>query len=366
VGGRFSFFQNKLELSKRVISTYQWFLFLARIIYCDFNPRRWSMRRFITILCLFLVFSPIVIRVPALQAQPYPSHPITIVIPAAPGDGGDIAGRLLMEELIKILKTPIVAVNKPGAAAAVGTDFVAKSKKDGYTILYGISAGTIYSPALSPETIPYDPIRDLEPLGFHAFFPCIFSVQAEAPWKTFPEVIDYAKRDPGKFRCSTLGVGSINHFQLEIIKSVTGADITMIPFKGASPAVTGLLGGHVEATFVALAVSEPHHTSGQLRGLLVDRKVADMRDIPTLRELGYARNLPSPCAGIFGPAGMSEEAKKVLIPAIEKAIKTPEMISKMNKIRYLTDYKPPAEHRKLWVEDYENARALAKKIGAAK
>jgi tripartite-type tricarboxylate transporter receptor subunit TctC len=306
------------------------------------------------------------IGIQTLHAQSFPSHPITLVIPAAPGDGGDIAGRVLMEELAKILKSPMVAVNKPGAAAAVGTDFVAKSKKDGYTILYGISAGTIYNPALHPDTVPYDPIRDLEPLGFHAHFPCILSVQAESPWKTFQEVIEYARKNPGKFRLSTLGVGSINHFQLEIIKDVTGAEITMVPFKGAAPAVTGLLGGHVESTFVALAVSEPHHKSGKLRGILVDRKLADMPDIPTLKDLGYNRELPSPCAGIFGPAGMSEEAKKVLVPAIEKAIKSPEVIAKMDKIRYLTDYRPPAEHRKLWVQDYDNAKAMAKKINAAK
>ncbi len=324
------------------------------------------MRHPILIVCVFLILFTLGIGVQSLQAEPYPSHPIQFIIPAAPGDGGDLAARVLMEELTKILKAPIVAVNKPGAAAGIGTDFVAKSKKDGYTILYGISAGTIYNPALNPQTIPYDPIRDLEPLGFHAYFPCIFSVQSEAPWKSFREVLDYAKKNPGKFRCSTLGVGSINHFQLAIIKSTTGADITMVPFKGASPAVTGLLGGHVESTFVALAVSEPHHKSGKLRGLLVDRKLSDMPDVPTLRELGYNRDLPSPCGGIFGPAGMSEEAKKVLVPAIEKAIKSPEVISRMQKIRYLTDYKPPAEHRKIWVEDYENAKALIKEMDVPK
>ena len=324
------------------------------------------MRRSIPLLVVFFLLNTLSPGVQPLQAQPYPSHPIQLVIPGAPGDAGDMAARLLMEELTKILKTPIVAVNKPGGAAAVGTDFVAKSKKDGYTLLYGITAGTIYSPALSPETIPYDPIRDLEPLGFHAFFPCIFSVQSEAPWKNFPEIVDYARANPGKFRCSTLGVGSINHFQLEIIKSLTNADITMIPFKGASPAVTGLLGGHVEATFVALAVSEPHHRSGKLRGVLLDRKVPDLPDIPTLRELGYMRDLPSPWAGLYGPAGISEEAKKVLIPAIEKAIKTPDLMSRIQKLWFLPGYKPPVEHRSLWMEDYENAKALSKKIGLVK
>lgn len=324
------------------------------------------MRRFITLLGLFFVLYSFWVGVHTLQAQPYPSHPIQLVIPGAPGDAGDIAGRLLAEELTKLLKTPIVAVNKPGGAAAVGTDFVAKSKKDGYTLLYGITAGTIYSPALSPETIPYEPIRDLEPLGFHVFFPCALTVQSESPWRNFPEVIDYAKRNPGKFRFSTLGVGSINHFQLEIIKSLTGVDFTLVPFKGASPAVTGLLGGHVEATFLALAVTEPHQRSGKLRGILLDRKVPDLPDIPTLRELGYMQDLPSPWAGLYGPAGMSEEAKKVLIPAIEKAIKTPELMSKIQKLWFLPSYKPPAEHKALWLEDYENARNLIKKMGGLK
>ena len=324
------------------------------------------MKRLLTIISLSLIFWTWLIQGQNLQAQPFPGHPITLVIPGAPGDAADIGARAVAEELTKILKTPIITLNKPGAAAAVGTDFVAKSKKDGYTLLYGISAGTIYSPALNPDTIPYDPIRDLEPLGFHAFFPCILSVRSDSPWNSFKEVIQYARENPGKFRVSTLGVGSINHFQIEIIKSVTGVDITMVPFKGASPAVTGLLGGHVESTFVALAVSGLHHASGKLRGLLVDRKVADMPDVPILRDLGYARDLPSPNVGIFGPAGMSEEAKKVLIPAIEQAIKTPEVVSKMDKMRLLTDYRPPAEHRKIWVEDYENARILAKKIAEAK
>ena len=324
------------------------------------------MRRFTGMLVWFSALFVLGFWIQPLQAEQYPSHPIQLVIPAAPGDGGDIAGRLIAEELTKILKTSVVPVNKPGAAAAVGTDFVVKSKKDGYTLLYGITAGTVYSPALSGENSPYDPIRDLEPLGFQMFFPCVFCVQSESPWKTFPEVVQYSKKNPGKFRMSTLGVGSINHFQLEIIKALTGADITMIPFKGASPAVTGLLGGHVEATFVARPVLEPHRVAGKVRGILLDRKVADLPEIPTLRELGYNRDLPSPWAGVYAPAGVPEEVKKILVPAIEQAIKAPEIMSKMQQMWFLPGYKPPAEHRQLLIEDYETARGLAKKIESAK
>ncbi len=324
------------------------------------------MRRSIFIVGLFSVVYALSIGAPTLQAQPYPNRPIQLVIPGAPGDAGDIGARLVAEELSKILKTTIIPVNKPGGAAAVGTDFVAKSKKDGYTLLYGISAGLVYSPAHSPETIPYDPILDLEPLGFHAFFPTVLSLQFEALWKNFSEVIEYARKNPGKFRFGTLGVGSINHLQLEIIKSLTGVDITMVPFKGASPAITALLGGHIESAFVAVTISIPHYKSGKLRGILLDQKVAELPDIPTLRQLGYMRDLPSPWSALFAPTGIPEEAKKVLIPAIEKVIKTPDLMSRMQKMWFISNYKPPTELKHLLVEDYENARAMVKKMGVTK
>jgi tripartite-type tricarboxylate transporter receptor subunit TctC len=243
---------------------------------------------------------------------------------------------------------------------------VAKSKKDGYTLLYGITSGVVYSPAFNPETTPYDPIRDLEPLGLHVFFPTAISVQAEAPWKNFSEVIEYAQKNPGKFRCGTLGVGSINHFQLEVIRSLTGVDITMVPFKGASPAVTALLGGHIEAAFVAVTISSPHYKSGKLRGILLDQKVADLPDIPTLPQLGYKRDLPPTYFAFFAPTGIPEEAKKVLVPAIEKATKDPELTAKLQKMFFIPHYKSPAELKNMMTEDYENAREMVKKMGVTK
>jgi len=322
------------------------------------------MRRFIFMVGLFM--AGYVLGVVTIYAQPYPSHPIQFVIPGAPGDAVDIAARLVAEDLAKILKTPVVPINKPGGASTVGTDFAAKSKKDGYTLLYGITSGIVYSPAFSPESVPYDPIRDLEPLGLHVFFPTVISVQAEAPWKNFSEVIEYARKNPGKFRCGTLGVGSINHFQLEIIKSLTGVDITMVPFKGASPAVTALLGGHIESAFVAVTISTPHYKSGKLRGILLDQKVADLPDIPTLPQLGYKRDLPPTYFALFAPAGIPEEAKKVLIPVIEKAIKNPELMAKLQKMWFIPHYRSPEELKHLMSEDYENARAMVKKMGVTK
>lgn len=311
------------------------------------------------VLGLFFGVSPI-------QAQPYPDRAIQIVIPGAPGDALDIAGRLIIEELGKTIKVPVIPLNKPGGGASVGTDFVAKSKKDGYTLLYANTSGAIYSPAFNPQEVPYDPIRDLEPLGLHVYFPDVISVQAEAPWKNFREVIEYAKKNPGKFRCGTLGVGSINHFRLEILKSLTGADITMVPFKGAMPAVTALLGGHIESAFVAVTLSESHYKSGKLRGVLLTQKVADLPDIPTLQDLGYARGIPLNFLGFFGPAGIPEEAKKVLIPAIEKAAKNPDLMAKLRKMWIIPNYRPPAELKQIMTEDYENAKQVVKQMGVTK
>lgn len=313
----------------------------------------------LTVLGLFFGVSPI-------QAQPYPDRAIQIVIPGAPGDALDIAGRLIIEELGKTIKVPVIPLNKPGGGASVGTDFVAKSKKDGYTLLYANTSGAIYSPAFNPQEVPYDPIRDLEPLGLHVYFPDVISVQAEAPWKNFTEVIEYAKKNPGKFRCGTLGVGSINHFRLEILKSLTGADITMVPFKGAMPAVTALLGGHIESAFVAVTLSESHYKSGKLRGVLLTQKVADLPDIPTLQDLGYARGIPLNFLGFFGPAGIPEEAKKVLIPAIEKAAKNPDLMAKLRKMWIIPNYRPPAELKQIMIEDYENAKQVVKQMGVTK
>jgi len=324
------------------------------------------MKRFISILGFLLFVGGVFVGTPILWAQPYPSHPIQLVIPGAPGDAVDISARSVADELAKILKISIIPLNKPGGGAILGTEFAAKSKKDGYTLLYALSSGLIYNPVFNPDSVPYDPIRDLEPLGLHVTFPTVISVRADSPWKHFSEMIAYAQKNPGKFRCGTLGVGSINHFQLEIIKSITNTDITMVPFKGASPAITALLGGHIEAAFVAVVLSEPHYQSGKLRGILLDQKVAALPDIPTLPGLGYQQDLPASFFAFFAPAGIPEEAKKVLVPAIEKAIRTPELMTKLQRLWYITNYKSPADLKELLIGNYEKAKSMVRKMGVTK
>ncbi len=324
------------------------------------------MRRFILIISLFLFVYILNFGASILQAQPYPSHPIQIIIPMDPGSAGDMVVRPFADEFGKILKTPVIVVNKPGAASTLGTDVVVKSKKDGYTILYANTSAVVYAKASNPETVPYDAAKDLEPLGLHCFFPLSVTVQESSPWKTFNDMIDYAKKNPGSVRVSTPGQGSIDHFNLEIIKSLTGTQFTMVPFKGGAAAITALLGGHVDVSNIANSLAGPHVKAGKLRMLLLTNKMREYPNVPTIAELGYKRDLLSAWFALFAPVGVPEEVKKVLVTAIEKTIKNPELETKIEKLGFIVDYKPPEELKKILVSDYETARDLAVKLGLSK
>src|SRR5512135_3527091 len=321
------------------------------------------MKRLVLISILFLIVSGLMIETSAVQAQPYPNRPIQLIIPIPAGGGGDVNGRLLVEDLTKILGQQIVVVNKPGASDTLGTDALAKSKKDGYTLGYTSSAAMVYSRATNPQAVPYDPVKDFDPLALHTFFPLAVAVQASSPWKTFKELVDYAKTNPGKLRVSTAGVGSTSNFDVEIVQSLTGAQFTHVPFKGGEAVVTALLGGHVEVSYDIVGKFLPHVDAGKVRLLLVSKKTSIYPNLPTLMELGYKRDLLSGWHAMFGPAGMPEDVKKVLVTAIEKAVKYPEGKAKIEKLGYVVEYKSPAELRKLIIDDYETAHGIAVKLG---
>jgi tripartite-type tricarboxylate transporter receptor subunit TctC len=315
---------------------------------------------------LFLAISGLGAGVTTTFAQTYPDRPIQLVVPGAAGSILDIAGRIVADEMGKILGQQVVVVTKPGAGFTLGTDAVARSKKDGYTLAYTNSPAIIYSRIINPETVPYDPDKDLEPLGLHLFISTGIAVQANAPWKDFSELVDYAKKNPNKVRVSTPGVGSSTHFQLEVVQALTGAQFAHVPFKGGESVITAVLGGHVEMTFDAVNKLTPHVEGGKMRILLLTKKMADLPQIPTLRDSGYNQDLVSDWFGMYGPSGLPEEVRKVLIPAIEKAMKNPEGKAKLEKLGFAVDYKSAAELKRIATADYETNLAIAKKLGLRK
>ncbi len=324
------------------------------------------MRRLIFVIVLFLGIYGLCVGVQKAHAQPYPNRPIQIIIGQPPGAAGDITCRPLAEELGKILGVQVIVINKPGASATLGIAAVVRSKKDGYTIAYTNTSGIVYARASNPETVPYDPFKDLEPLGLHLFFPLTVTVQESAPWKTFNELIDYAKKNPGQLRMATHGQGSIDHFNMELMQSMTGAQFNHIPFKGGPEVVTALLGGHVELIDEAYTLVLPHVRAGKFRMLFLSKKTPDFPNIPTMTQLGYKQDLLSAWFALHAPVGIPEEVRNVLVPAIEKAIKNPAIKDKIEKMGYIVDYKTPEELKKLSMEDYETANAIAIKIGLHK
>jgi tripartite-type tricarboxylate transporter receptor subunit TctC len=317
---------------------------------------------------IFLLGSIIMVSltflVPSLQAQIYPSQPIQLVIPMTPGDMTDLTGRALGLELAKILKTPVIPVNKPGAGATIGADFVAKARKDGYTILYA-NSNIYYAHAMNPDTVPCNPLRDLDALCLAVSLPIVVVTQVDSPWKTLPELVDYMMKNPGKVRMSTTGVGGVGHFNLEIIHTETKTEITMVPYKGASPAMTALLGGHVEAGILSSGLVAPQIKAGKLRALLISQKLPEFANVPTLRELGYKRDIVSVRNAFYGPPGLPDPVKNILIAAIEKSTKSEEVINVVHQLNSFVDYVPAAEFKKMMAEEYGMVRQLLKTSGAS-
>jgi tripartite-type tricarboxylate transporter receptor subunit TctC len=276
----------------------------------------------------------------------------------------DIPGRLLSEEVGKLIKQQIVVVNKPGASMTLGTDVVAKSKKDGYTLLFTATAPLVYPRVFDPQSVPYDPDKELEPLGGRALISFTVTVQENSPWKTFGELIDYAKKNPEKLRVGTPGVETAANFDLQIVQSLTNTQFIHIPItKG--PAVS-LLGGHIEVVVLPITEVISYAEAKKLRILLVSNKMPEIPDVPTPRELGYKQDLLPTWFGFYGPSGLPEEVKRVLVPAIEQVIKNPEMKAKLERMHFVVDYKSPAEMRKLATEEYETVSTMAKKLGLGK
>lgn len=318
------------------------------------------------IFILVTLFILVLGSTPCLFSQVYPDRAINLIISMAPGDGVDVVGRLLAEEMAKSLKVPIVPMNKPGAAGGVGTDMVVKAKNDGYTVLLTPSASIIYNKVLHPQDVHYDSFKDLTPLGLSTITPALIVVRNDAPYKDFKEMMEYAKKNPGMVRCGTPGVGSVSDFDMEIIKTLAGVNITIVPFKGASPAITAVLGGHVDAVIAAIGPLISHVRSGKVKGVLISDKFSEFPDIPTLKQLGYQQDLLGIWFAFFGPFGISPQIKETLVLAIEKAVKDPVISSKLAQLGMIQEFEPPEKLLTRMQEEYKMVEEIAKRSGMVK
>jgi tripartite-type tricarboxylate transporter receptor subunit TctC len=299
-------------------------------------------------------------------AQPFPNGPISVVVPLAPGDAADTSARLMGEEISKALNTPVVVVNRPGAGGAIAAKSVADAKKDGQTLLFAQNSALTFRTALDPQSAQYDTLRDLVPLGRTSRTPTVLVVRSDAPYKTFAEFIDYAKKNPGKVNIGHPGVGSVGDFCIRLINSLTGTDLVGVPHTGASPAVAALLGGHVQGVALALGALSPQIRAGTFRGIATSDRAPEFADIRTLRELGYPEDLFGVWFSFLAPAGIPDTAKKALVDAIEHAVKTPAVATRLAPLGIVQSYAGPEPMAAEIRDEYKRVSEMAKKSGLAK
>ena len=321
------------------------------------------MKRFVEriLLACALIWMPA-----TAQGQPFPTGPISLVVPLAPADAADIAARALGEEISKLLKTPVLSVNRPGAGGAVGAGSVVLAKKDGHTILFAQNSALTFRAVLDPQSATYDALRDLVPLGTASRTPSILVVRGNAPFRTFPELIEHAKKNPGQVRIGHPGAGSVGDFCVQLINALTGAELVPIPYAGAAPAIVALRGEHIEGAVLSLGALSTHIKSGTLRGLVASSRFPEFVDIPTMRELGYQEELFGIWFSFLAPAGIPDDARNVLVRAIEQAVKAPATTARLTPLGILQSYGTPEQTTAEIRAEFKRVGEMARKTGMVK
>jgi len=272
---------------------------------------------------------------PVLAQSVYPAKPVRIVVPYAPGGANDVIGRIVADELTRRLGQTVLVENRPGASTAIGAEFVAKAPPDGYTLL-GSSLTTF---ALLPNIrakLPYDPLRDFEPVSLLALQPFALAVHPSLPATSVKQLIALAKANPGKLTYSTQGMGTGGHLSGEFLRTMTGVDIHHVPYKGGSQAVNDLVGGHVMLSFSTLSTLIPFAKAGRLRILAVTsaRRSQIAPDIPTMAETGLAGYDTGAWNALVAPRGTPRPIVERLNAETTAALSNREIREKLSSQGY--------------------------------
>lgn len=307
-----------------------------------------------------------VIPAKVLADEPYPTRPIQVIVPFPPGGVADLVARPFTTVLEKLVKQPVVVVNKTGAGGAVGMQAAAVSKPDGYTLMVALSSISVMPEvdALFGRPSTYK-LKDFAPIALLTADPTIFVVKKESPWKTVADLVADAKKRPNEIKYSSSGVYGTMHVAMEMFTHAAGIKMRHIPTGGGGPALTSLLGGHVDALSGGPNVSIPHIKAGTLRVLANwgAKRLAALPDVPTMKELGYKDVEFYIWSGFFAPAATPPSAIKILREATAKAVQAPEFKAAMEKMDTPIYYLDSPEFQKFWDQDAERLIKAVRNIG---
>ncbi|HZE60936.1 MAG TPA: tripartite tricarboxylate transporter substrate binding protein [Burkholderiales bacterium] len=282
-----------------------------------------------TRLLLALLFAPIVAA--AQTSAQYPTKPIRMIIPFAPGGASDFVGRIMQPKMSELLGQQIVVENKPGAAGNIGAEAAAKSAPDGYTTFLGNVGSIAINPGVYPK-LGINPLKDLIAVGQVVDVPSVLIVHPSLPASTVKEVVAYAKANQGKLNFASPGSGSLDRLEMELFRNLENLDMVHVPYKGgAGPAVAGLMGGETNLMFATAASAMPGIKSGRVRPLAVTstKRIESLPDVPTVTEAGYPALVAGSWQGIFVPAGTPREVIDRLFPVIQKVMTDPDVITRL-------------------------------------
>ena len=261
----------------------------------------------------------------AAAAQAYPNKPLRMVVPFPPGAGTDMLARTIAAKLADSMGQPVVVENKPGGGATIGTDVVAKSAPDGYTLLLSTTSHAI-NPSVYAK-LPYDTLKDFVTVTQVATVPTVLVVHPSVPANTIKELVAYAKANPGKLNMGSASSGTVFHLAGEYLKSQAGIDMVHVPFKGGGPAMTALLGGQVNVLFETTLTVQPQVKAGKLRALAVGsaRRAPSFPEVPTVAESGFPGFSAENWYGVYAPAGTPRDIVMKLNTEIIKALNLPDV-----------------------------------------
>lgn len=297
----------------------------------------------------------------------YPDKPIRLVVGFPPGQATDLIARAAAKKLQDALGQPVFVDNKPGAAGIIGSEMVAKSAPDGYTLIVGSSGTMAINPSLYSK-LPYHPLRDFEPISILSVVPLFLAVNPAFPAKTAAELVQMAKASPGKINFGSGGSGVTSHLTMELLKHAQGMDLTHVPYKGSPSAVTDLVGGQINTMIDTGPALLPHMRTGKLRILAVasEKRNAAEPDVPTMAEAGLGNFVAPAWVGIAAPKGTPKE----IVEALNKALvahwrDAPDVREQLNGLGAEPAVMTPAEFSK-YIQSEIDKWALAVKLSGAK
>jgi tripartite-type tricarboxylate transporter receptor subunit TctC len=301
----------------------------------------------------------------AAQAQDFPGKPIKMIVPYAPGGLPDTMTRIIGPKMSESLGQQIVVENRPGAGGISGTEMVAKSSADGYTLLIADVGQLAINPHLFKQ-LPYDPLKDLAPVSLIGTTALFLTLHTSVPADNFKQLVALAKSKPGSLNYGSSGLGSIHHLTTEAFKAAYGVDIVHVPFKGMGQAVPALLGGQVAMLFSALPAIEAHVKAGKVKllAISVPQRSPQAPEVPAIAELGVPGFNFAPEIGLLAPAGTPRAIVSRLAAEVAKAVKTPEVAQRFQQLGIDPVGNTPEAYGAQIRSDYERYGNVVKVSGA--